>query len=137
VTFISIHALIIHVVFFGAFMRCTRLCPLKPGCYTVAGSPTMSPQCKAAYCNVVKSQYTWHTIGRQPTPVSLSAPATRQGGTAASHRGYPQAKIFLPRSVIRSQVSTNRNGDVDLGARSSAVRCAVPAILLRALYHHD
>jgi hypothetical protein len=30
VTFISIHSVIICVVFFGAFMRCTRLCPLNP-----------------------------------------------------------------------------------------------------------
>jgi hypothetical protein len=30
-TFISIHSVIIYVVFFGACMRCTRLCPLKPG----------------------------------------------------------------------------------------------------------
>jgi hypothetical protein len=32
VTFISIHSVIIYVVFFDACMRCTRLCPLKPGC---------------------------------------------------------------------------------------------------------
>ena len=31
VTFISIHSIIICVVFFGAYMRCTRLCPLNPG----------------------------------------------------------------------------------------------------------
>jgi hypothetical protein len=31
VTFISIHYVIIYVVFFGACMRCTRLCPLNPG----------------------------------------------------------------------------------------------------------
>jgi hypothetical protein len=31
VAFISIHSVIIYVVFFGAFMRCTRLCPLNPG----------------------------------------------------------------------------------------------------------
>ena len=31
VTFISIHSVIICVVFFGACMRCTRLCPLKSG----------------------------------------------------------------------------------------------------------
>jgi hypothetical protein len=31
VTFISIHSVIIYVVSFGACMRCTRLCPLKPG----------------------------------------------------------------------------------------------------------
>jgi hypothetical protein len=32
VTFISIHSVIIYVVFFGACMRCTRLCSLKPRC---------------------------------------------------------------------------------------------------------
>jgi hypothetical protein len=31
VTFISIHSVIICVVFFSAYMRCTRLCPLNPG----------------------------------------------------------------------------------------------------------
>jgi hypothetical protein len=31
VTFISIHSVIICVVFFGAYMRCTRLCPLNLG----------------------------------------------------------------------------------------------------------
>ena len=31
VKFISIHSVIIYVFFFGACMRCTRLCPLNPG----------------------------------------------------------------------------------------------------------
>jgi hypothetical protein len=31
VTFISIHSVIICVVFFGAYMRCTQPCPLNPG----------------------------------------------------------------------------------------------------------
>jgi hypothetical protein len=31
VTFISIHSVIICVVFFDAYMRCTRLYPLNPG----------------------------------------------------------------------------------------------------------
>jgi hypothetical protein len=31
VTFISIHSVIIYVVFFGACMRCAQFCPLKPG----------------------------------------------------------------------------------------------------------
>jgi hypothetical protein len=31
VTFISIHSIIIYVVFFDACMRCTRLCLLNPG----------------------------------------------------------------------------------------------------------
>jgi hypothetical protein len=32
VTFISIHSVIVYVVFFGACMRCTQLCSLKLGC---------------------------------------------------------------------------------------------------------
>jgi hypothetical protein len=31
VTFISIHSVTIWVVFFGAYMRCTRLCPINLG----------------------------------------------------------------------------------------------------------
>jgi hypothetical protein len=31
VTFIYINYVIIYVVFFGAYMRCTRLCPVNPG----------------------------------------------------------------------------------------------------------
>jgi hypothetical protein len=30
-TFISMHSVIIYVVFCGAYMRCTRLCSIKPG----------------------------------------------------------------------------------------------------------
>jgi hypothetical protein len=47
VTFISIHSVIIYVVFFGACMRCTRLCSLKPGVTsswtTTPPSPSPSP----------------------------------------------------------------------------------------------
>jgi hypothetical protein len=35
VTFISIHSIIIYVVFFGAYMRCTQLYPLNPGVTTL------------------------------------------------------------------------------------------------------
>jgi hypothetical protein len=41
VAFISIHSVIICVVFFGAYMRCTRLYPLKPG---VTANPRTSAQ---------------------------------------------------------------------------------------------
>jgi hypothetical protein len=34
VTLISIHSIIIYVVFFGACMRCTWFCPFKSGCDT-------------------------------------------------------------------------------------------------------
>jgi hypothetical protein len=38
-TFISIHSVIIYVVFFGACMRCTWLCPLKPGVTPLPRAP--------------------------------------------------------------------------------------------------
>jgi hypothetical protein len=38
VTFISIHFVIICVVFFDACMRCTWLCPVKTGCDTSSNS---------------------------------------------------------------------------------------------------
>jgi hypothetical protein len=44
VTFISIHSVIIYVVFFGACMRCTWLCPLKPGVLqSTSPTTTLSP----------------------------------------------------------------------------------------------
>jgi hypothetical protein len=56
----------------------------RPNCvsFTVAGLLATSQQYRAAYCDVVKLQGTWHPIGRRPTPVSLSEPAVKQGGTA-------------------------------------------------------
>jgi hypothetical protein len=58
VTFISIHSVIIYVVFFGACMRCTRLCPLKPGvtvpqvsviCYSSEGKVFFGPSAKGLH----------------------------------------------------------------------------------------
>jgi uncharacterized membrane protein YccF (DUF307 family) len=42
VTFISIHSVIIYVVFFGACMRCTRLCPLNPGVIEVVSEEMLT-----------------------------------------------------------------------------------------------
>jgi hypothetical protein len=42
---------------------------------------------------------------------------------------------LLPRSVIRSLVSANRNGGDDHGADSSAARGAKPGIMFRLPYH--
>jgi hypothetical protein len=39
-TFISIHSVIIYVVFFGACMRCTWPCSLKPGVTHTRIEPT-------------------------------------------------------------------------------------------------
>ena len=66
-TFISIHSVIIYVVFFGACMRCTRLCSLKPGCDTM-GLAAVAPSSPDA------------------PPLSLGASL---GVTVASARAYP------------------------------------------------
>jgi hypothetical protein len=42
VTFISIHSVIIYVVFFGACMRCTRLCPLNLGVIEVVSEEMLT-----------------------------------------------------------------------------------------------
>jgi hypothetical protein len=42
VTFISIHSVIIYVVFFGACMRCTRLCSLKSGATEVVSEAMLT-----------------------------------------------------------------------------------------------
>jgi hypothetical protein len=49
VIFISIHSVIICVVFFGAYMRCTRLCPLNPGVTVVRRSVDLPPICAKGY----------------------------------------------------------------------------------------
>ena len=64
--------------------------------FTVAGLPATSQQYRAAYCDVVKLQGTWHSIGRQPTPVSLSEPAIKQGGYGGQPLALSAVKIFLP-----------------------------------------
>jgi hypothetical protein len=52
VTFISIHFVIIYVVFFGACMRCTRLCPLKSRCDLKPGCDTRSEGGNSGSCPV-------------------------------------------------------------------------------------
>jgi hypothetical protein len=49
VTFISIHSVIICVVFFGAYMRCTRLCSLNPGVTTSYWGKDEVPCCSSSY----------------------------------------------------------------------------------------
>jgi hypothetical protein len=39
-TFISVHYVIIYVVYFGACMRCTRFCLLNPGATEVVSDET-------------------------------------------------------------------------------------------------
>jgi hypothetical protein len=41
-TFISMHSIIICVVFSGAYMRCTQLCSLKPGVIEVVSEEMLT-----------------------------------------------------------------------------------------------
>jgi hypothetical protein len=80
----------------------------------------------------VKLQGTWHSIGRQPSPVSLSEPAVSQADTATGRNRVSSSSAvpdFLPRSVIRVRPGVNRDAGVNLGARSPAARGVEPAIL--------
>jgi hypothetical protein len=63
-TFISIHSVIIYVVFFGACMRCTRLCPLKPGVTLWRGAHSSVPQeaGPAAHSSRCHLGPTWHHL---------------------------------------------------------------------------
>jgi hypothetical protein len=65
VTFISIHSVIICVVFFGAYMRCTQLCPLNPGVtsWQFTSPPTPIPT-QAQHKN--KDRSIVHSIVRPP-----------------------------------------------------------------------
>jgi hypothetical protein len=71
VTCISILSVIIYVVFFGACMRCTRLCPLKPGCYS-HGQPPPSSQLSLSL--PIKPMLSHGTGLLQPSSLSLLAP---------------------------------------------------------------
>jgi hypothetical protein len=61
-TFISIHYVIIYVVFFGACMRCTRLCPLKPGCDRLERSMRSSGLGLAHFLDTDDIDYPLHFI---------------------------------------------------------------------------
>jgi hypothetical protein len=68
VTFISIHSVIIYVVFFGACMRCTWLCPSKPG--VTSKVPAIAPKRRMA--SVLDSVF---ESTRAPTPASAKGDA--------------------------------------------------------------
>jgi hypothetical protein len=64
-TFISIHSVIIYVVFFGACMRCTRLCSLKPGVTRRQGYPS-EPHATTSRFMREASVYTGRTRNTAP-----------------------------------------------------------------------
>jgi hypothetical protein len=74
VTFISINSVIIYVVFFGACMRYTRLCPLNPG-VTTTPTPSLPPLSlppRALGDPVTVIAGFWIPKVSSPSPLSLS-----------------------------------------------------------------
>jgi hypothetical protein len=70
VTFISIHSVIICVVFFGAYMRCTRLCPLNPG---VTSTEPLLP-CPAEPLPCSPTPCVWAQAQGRRTPILQFSP---------------------------------------------------------------
>jgi hypothetical protein len=78
-TFISIHSVIIYVVFFGACMRCTRLCPLKPGVTLRAAR-----------------QHDQETMARGLEPLSVASAAQRAASPTPRRAGPARPRLALP-----------------------------------------
>jgi hypothetical protein len=79
VTFISIHSVIIYVAF-GACMRCTRLCPLKPGVtevvseemLTVGRNLDRTGQPLPTYLTLILLYFSWSTLIYFSTMINLT-----------------------------------------------------------------
>jgi hypothetical protein len=96
VTFISIHSIIIYVVFFDACMRCTRLCPLKPGCDT-------APPASRAPGNPMPGE----ALPARSLPCPPASPALAPVPRPAVPRSHPcpHPRAPLPAPVPRRLVS--------------------------------
>jgi hypothetical protein len=70
VTFISIHSVIIYVVFFGACMRCTRLCSLKSGCDNMVPEDLLLEPADGGAMDVCANvlDASWGHLGQRPAP---------------------------------------------------------------------
>jgi hypothetical protein len=87
------HSMIIYVVFFGACMRCSRLCPLKPGVLQRPGPPrcparppggVARPYPARGPCSAARPPGTWPLLGN-------AAP-----GAARPQRSAPLGTCPLP-----------------------------------------
>jgi hypothetical protein len=72
-TFISMHSVIICVVFSSAYMRCTRLCSLKPGCDTRVRAYVVQPCLSACVVQM-------YSTGRWSTTVKVKIVRVRADG---------------------------------------------------------
>jgi hypothetical protein len=86
---------------------------------------------------MVKLQGTWHPIDGRPTPVNLSESVAKQQGYGGQPPVLSCGEDLLPRSVIRSPMSTNHNGGVNPGARLTSGEVLCAGILIQLLYHRE
>jgi hypothetical protein len=86
---------------------------------------------------MVKLQGTWHPIDGRPTPVNLSEPAAKQQGYDGQPPVLSCGEDLLPRSVIRSPMSTNHNGGVNPGAQLTGGEVLCAGVLIQLLYHRE
>jgi hypothetical protein len=70
ITFISMHSVIICVVFSGAYIRCTRLCCLNPDVTIIAEGALVFPRVagSSSYGHGAPDTIRWHT-GQSGAPV--------------------------------------------------------------------
>jgi hypothetical protein len=97
VTFISIHSVIIYVVFFGACMRCTRLCPLNSGVTTTPSLPPLSLPPRALGDPVTVIARFWIPKVSAPSPpLSLPFPSSLRAAPTFSPARAPLARSRWP-----------------------------------------
>jgi hypothetical protein len=117
VTFISIHSVIIYVVFFGACMRCTRLCSLKPGYDTceadkgkgrniIIGDPHMpNMSCRVATRKAPDKRKTGGIEGQARSNTRSQSPVLRTSGSLGTKIEQPGTSVDS--LAIKVRRSTN------------------------------
>jgi hypothetical protein len=85
VTFISIHSVIIYVIFFGTCMRCTRICPLKSG--VIQGKKRKGATSAISTTSKVKKV---KVLTQRPRHVEMAiVPKVTEGPSSAPGSDYP------------------------------------------------
>jgi hypothetical protein len=119
VTFISIHSVIICVVFFGACMRCTRLCSLKPGVTSMhLRTPFIAPRQLGA-------------IGGQQGRPSLPSVElrTRQSGAPPDSHCRRSSVDLLPFLAQMTVAAPGRLAHRTLSGAHQTVRCTPDSLV--------